>query len=117
VNLVWLVAVIEPDLLAERGYSGDRSELPEAELAKAIQGRVLRSAFDEEIADASVRAIYGAMQGDEHAVDVLVEGLSTEEARQDLAKLTALTLVACALRPSPPQRARQGLYLCRGCAG
>lgn len=96
-NLVWLVAVIEPDLLAERGYSGDRSELPEAELAKAIQGRVLRSAFDEEIADASVRAIYGAMQGDEHAVDVLVEGLSTEEARQDLAKLTALTLVACAL--------------------
>ena len=63
-------------------------------MAKAIQGRVLRSAFDEEIADASVRAIYGAMQGDEHAVDVLVEGLSTEEARQDLAKLTALTLVA-----------------------
>lgn len=62
-----------------------------------MQGRVLRSVFDQEIEDASVRAIYGAMQGDEHNVDVLVESLSAEEAHQDLAKFTALTLVACAL--------------------
>lgn len=96
-NLAWLVAAIEPDLLAERGHSSDRPTLPEAELAKAMQGYVLRSPFDEEIQDASVRAIYGAMRGDEHAVDVLVESLSTEDAQQDLAKFTALTLVACGL--------------------
>jgi hypothetical protein len=95
VNLAWLVSVIEPDLLAERGHSSDHPAPPETELAKAMQGRVLRSVFDQEIQDASVRAIYGAMQGDEHNVDVLVESLSAEEAHQDLAKFTALTLVAC----------------------
>jgi hypothetical protein len=95
VNLAWLVAVIEPDLLAERGHG--LAGTPEAELAKIMQGRILRSVFDEEVEDLSVRAISGAVQGDGHAVDMLVEGLSTEEVRQDRAKLTALTLVACAL--------------------
>jgi len=97
VNLAWLVAAIEPDLLAERGHSSDGPTLPEAALAKAMQGHILRSLFDEEIQDASVRAIYDAMRGDDQAVDVLVESLSTEDAQQDLAKFTALTLVACAL--------------------
>ncbi|MGV0813365.1 hypothetical protein ABQF34_15490 [Mycolicibacterium boenickei] len=94
-NLAWLVAVIEPDLLAERGHGIAGS--PEAELAKVMQGRVLRSVFDEKVDDPSVRAVSGAVQGDGHAVDVLVESLSTKGVRQDGAKLTALTLVACAL--------------------
>lgn len=95
-NLAWLVAVIEPDLLAERSHSSGPA-LPEAELAKAMQGRVLRSPFEEDIPDASIQAIYDIVQGDEHAVDVLVESLFTEEVVQDLAKFTALTLVACGL--------------------
>jgi hypothetical protein len=97
VNLEWLVAIVEPDLLSERGYSSDQLAGPVVELAKAMQRRVLPSPFDEEIADPSVRAVYDTLRGDEHAVDLLVESLATEQVRQDLAKLTALTLVACAL--------------------
>ncbi len=96
-NLAWLVAVIDPDLLVERSRSSDHREPPEAELARAMQGRILRSPFDDEIGDTSVRAVYETILGDEHALDVLVESLSAEEVRHDPAKLTALTLVACAL--------------------
>lgn len=95
-NLAWLVAVIEPDLVAKQGYSNENTARPEATLAKAVQGRVLPSVFDDKIADTSVRAIYEALQGHEQSVDALVESLSNDDARQDLAKLTALTLVACA---------------------
>jgi hypothetical protein len=97
VNIEWLVAIIEPDLLSERGHTGEQPARPTVELAKAIQRRVLRSPFDEEIADPSVRAVYDTLMGDEHAVDLLVESLATEQVRHDLAKMTALTLVACAL--------------------
>jgi hypothetical protein len=97
VNLEWLVAVVEPDLLTRRGYSDDGPSLPSTELAKAMQGRIHHSLFDEQIDDVAIRAIYDAMGGDDSAIDVLVEALSTDDARQDLAKLTALTLVACAL--------------------
>ncbi|OHU79016.1 HEAT repeat domain-containing protein [Mycobacteroides chelonae] len=96
-NIEWLVAIIEPDLISERGNSSEQSARPTVELAKAMQRRVLRSAFDEEIADPSVRAVHDTLMGDEHAVDLLVESLATEQVRQDLAKMTALTLVACAL--------------------
>ena len=96
-NLEWLVAIIEPDLINERGYASDQPALPTIDLAKAMQRRVLRSPFDEELADPSVRAVYDTLLGNEHAVDVLVENLATEQVRQDLAKMTALTLVACAL--------------------
>jgi HEAT repeat protein len=44
-----------------------------------------------------VQAVHNAMRGDESAVDLLVEFLDTDDVRQDLAKFTALTLVACGL--------------------
>ncbi|MHA7665934.1 HEAT repeat domain-containing protein [Mycolicibacterium sp. HS_4_1] len=96
-NLEWLVAIFEPNLLNEVGYSSEQSALPTAELAKAMQRRILRSPFDEEISDPSVRAVYETLLGHEHALDRLIESLATEQVRQDLAKMTALTLVACAL--------------------
>lgn len=96
-DLGWLVAVVEPDLLIGYDHSSDRRAVPEAELARVMLGRTLPSPFDDEIEDLSVRAVHDAVQGDEHAVDVLVESLSAEETRRDLDKFAALTLVACAL--------------------
>jgi hypothetical protein len=97
VNLEWLVAVIEPDLLTRRGHSEADLPLPSTELAKAMQGRTHHSLFDEQIEDAAVQAVYDVIGGGDSTVDVLVEALYTDDARQDLAKLTALTLVACGL--------------------
>lgn len=62
-----------------------------------MQGRTHHSLFDEQIEDTAVRAVYDVMGGGDSTVDVLVEALYTGDARQDLAKLTALTLVACGL--------------------
>lgn len=62
-----------------------------------MQGRIHHSPFDEKIEDVAVRAIHDALGGDESATDKLIEALSTDEVRHDAAKLTALTLVACAL--------------------
>lgn len=95
-NLTWLVAVVDPDLIAEQGYSSEDTARPEATLAKAMQGRVLPSVFDAKITDPSLRAIYDVLLGREESVDVLVASLSTDDAGQDLARRTALTLVACA---------------------
>jgi hypothetical protein len=95
VNLAWLVAVIEPDLLTRRGYADDGPSKPSTELAKAMQGRIHNSLFDEAIEDVAVQAVYNFIGGDDSAVEVLVEALYTDDVRQDLAKLTALTLVAC----------------------
>jgi hypothetical protein len=97
VDLAWLVAVIEPDLLTRRGYPDDSPPRPTVELAKAMQGRIHRSPFDEQIEDAAVRATYAAMAGDDSALDELIEAMSANDTRDDLAKLTALTLVACGL--------------------
>jgi HEAT repeat len=96
-DLAWLVAVIEPDLLARRGYRDAGPLEPPAELAKAMQGRIQRSLFDEQIDDAAVRAAYAAIAGGDSALDKLIEVISASDTRDDLAKLTALTLLACAL--------------------
>lgn len=108
-NLAWLVAVIEPDLLAERSHGTAAS--PDAELAKIMQGRIMRSVFDEEIADPSVRAIGNAVSGDADAVDTLVQALSSADVVQDEAKLTALTLIACALLTDREDSARSLLII------
>ncbi len=96
-NLAWLVAVIAPDLLTRRGHPGDGPTAPTTELAKAMQGQTQHHIFNEPVEDIAIRAIYDAMGGNESAVDTLVEALTTDDTREDLAKLTALTLVACAL--------------------
>ncbi|MHA3019665.1 hypothetical protein ACXPWS_05270 [Mycobacterium sp. BMJ-28] len=96
-NLAWLIAVIEPDLLTRRGHAGGSPLSPSTELAKAMQGRIHHSLFEEPVQDVSIRAIFDALGGDDSAVDVLIDSLATDSARHDLAKLTALTLVACAL--------------------
>ncbi|WP_418005172.1 hypothetical protein ACNO8X_10165 [Mycobacterium sp. PDNC021] len=96
-NLVWIVAITQPDLLTRGSQASDELAAPEVLLAKAMQGRLVRSVFDAEIEDLSVRAVYDAMSGNESGVDTLIESLSAGEIRDDLAKLTALTLVACAL--------------------
>lgn len=96
-NLAWIVAITQPDLLAERGQGSDEQAPPEVLLAKAMQGRIVRSVFDPEIDDPSVRAVYDELSGDETGVDTLMGNLSAGDTHSDLAKLTALTLVACAL--------------------
>lgn len=103
-NLAWLVAIIEPDLLVERSH--DNAATPEAELAKIMQGRIMRSVFDEDIEDPSVRAISNVVSGHAEALDTLVEALRTAEVVQDQAQLTALTLVACALLTDQEDSAR-----------
>src|SRR5690348_11650955 len=97
VNLAWLVAVIAPDLITRRGHSDDGPPIPGVELAKAMQGRQQASVLEDAIGDSMVQAVYDVTSGDDSALDVLVEGLSTVDADEDLARLTAFTLVACGL--------------------
>jgi hypothetical protein len=94
-NLTWLIAIIEPDLLIEFNRRDGIKLRPEAQLAGAICGRLFRSPLDDPIGDTSVKAVYDIFRGDTGALDVLIEDLSTAESRSDPARLTALTLIAC----------------------
>lgn len=94
-NLAWVIAIIEPDLLIEYVRDDSRSVRPEAQLAGAIRGRLFRSPFEAPIEDRSVKAVYDVFRGNTQALDTLIEDLTAEESRQDPARLTALALVAC----------------------